>query len=545
MVRWRTLAGAMGLLGGALIMALLAMVLPKPPADLRPGAATDGPLFKRSDGRVVITSRTGAPLLVSGTGDGSAPFRTGDRVNLPIQMDHGAAAHRMAIPTSLRWRHPLSGLPAAHVVVAAEVGEDGGPRPPRVWTTLEVDHGALPVLSIVAPDGAFFDPDSGLLVVGHAMLQASPDQERSYTRDPKFWKYPGNFHGRGRDWERRALMQFLGPDGTERWQTAVGLRINGQMTRGFPQHALRVLFDAPLQDTLWGSGSDGATSLVVRAAGNDQVKAMMRDVFQHRLCEPLPFEVSQGVPCVVYLNGAYWGVHHLRQRLDDEELARRWNVRAKDITIVEDLGVLYRGDEAAPGQLMELVEAVAQWNGKDTAMVRRVEQQVDLEEFLTYMAAQLVLGNMDWPRQNVKFWRYEGPAQKGTDLDGRWHMAMGDSDLGFGSVAPASADMFQKVRPQDAPASRLFLGLMRSPVLLQRFKAVVTDLVDGPLSPERCLQELGAMHRLLAPEMGRHTARWRKPTDVAGWNGEVEVMRTFARERRDAVLAQLERFNGR
>lgn len=451
----------------------------------------------------------------------------------------------MSEPSSLRWRHPLSGLPAAHVVVAAEVGEGGQPYPPRVWTTLEVDHGALPVLSIVAPDGAFFDADSGLLVVGHAILQATPDQERSYARDPKFWKYPGNFHGRGRDWERRALVQLLGPDGKERWQTVAGLRINGQMTRGFPQHALRMLFDAPLKDTLWGSGSDGATSLVVRAAGNDQVKAMMRDVFQHRLCEHLTFEVSKGVPCVVYLNGAYWGVHHLRQRLDDEELARRWNVRAKDITIVEDLGVLYRGDEAAPGELMELVEAVAQWNGSDTSVLRIVRQQLDLDEFLTYMAAQLVLGNMDWPRQNVKFWRYEGAGGNAGDLDGRWHMAMGDSDLGFGSVAPATADMFQKVRPQDAPASRLFMGLMRSKALLERFKEIVHDLVDGPLSPERCLGELGSMHGLLAPEMERHTARWRKPTDLAVWSGEVEVMRTFARERRAAVLAQLERFNGR
>lgn len=545
MVRRRTLAGASVLLGGALLMALLALVLPAAPADLRPGVASEGPLFQRGDGTVWIASRTGAPLLVSTTGDGSAPVKAGDRIRIATTADHAAAARRVAVPTSLRWRHPLPGLPAAQVIIAAEVGEDGRPLPPRMWTTPDADHGPLPVLSITAPDGAFFDADSGLLVVGHAMLDATPEQERSYARDPKFWKYPGNFHGRGRAWERRALMQFLGADGAERWQAAVGLRINGQMTRGFSQHALRVLFDVPLQDSLWGGGSDGVTSMVVRAAGNDQVKAMMRDVYQHRLCEPLPFEVSKGVPSVLYVNGAYWGVHHLRQRLDDEELARRWKVRAKDITIVEDLGVLYRGDEAAPGQLNELVEAVARWNGVDSTVLRSVRQRLDVEEFLTYMAAQLVLGNMDWPRQNVKFWRYEGPAQEGGGLDGRWHMAMGDSDLGFGSVASASADMFQKVRPQDAPASRLFMGLMRSPALLDRFRTISRELVDGPLSPERALRELEAMHQLLAPEMVRHTARWRKPTDSRAWNAEVEVMRTFARERRDAVLAQLERFNGR
>ncbi|MBL7983266.1 MAG: CotH kinase family protein [Flavobacteriales bacterium] len=414
----------------------------------------------------------------------------------------------------------------------------------RIHTVPEVGHGVLPVLSLVAPDGAFFDPDSGLLVVGHTMLNAPLELERSYARDPRFWKYPGNFHGRGKDWERRAVLQCLGADGGEEWQVKAGVRINGQMTRGFPQHALRVLLDEPLQAAPWGEGSAGATSFVIRAAGNDQVKAMMRDAYQHGLCDGLLFEVSKAMPCVLYMNGAYWGVHHLRQRMDDEELARRYNVKAKKITIVEDLGVLYKGDPKAPDQLLGLVDSVEQWDGRAQEVWQHIEAQLDVPEFLQYMAVQLVLGNMDWPRQNVKYWRYEGKPIVGTKLDGRWHMIMGDSDLGFGAVAPPGGDMFQKLRPKDSPTARLFMGLMRSPDMLAQFKVIVEDLVSGPLSSSRLTTTLDHMTGTMAPEMERHTARWRKPVDAAHWQREVQVMREFAVQRPGAVRAQVQEFTG-
>jgi hypothetical protein len=529
------------LLAGLFGALLLALSFRASIVDLVPGSNVDGPLITTdTNGQVMVRSSTGAPLFISTSGDGSMAYRYRDLVELTVVPDRRAASARMMVPTSLQWRHPLAGLPAAGILAAAENGRG----PMRIHTVLEVDHGELPVLSLVAPDAAFFDPDSGLLVVGNTMFNAPSDLERSYARDPRFWKYPGNFHGRGKQWERGAVLQCLAPEGEEQWQVKARIRINGQMTRGFPQHALRVLLDEPLRAAPWGDVSAGATSFVIRAAGNDQVKAMMRDAYQHGLCDGLSFEVSKAMPCVLYINGAYWGLHHLRQRMDDEELARRYDVKPKKITIVEDLGVLYKGDPSAPDQLLGLVANVERWDGQVAEVAQLIEAQLDVPEFLQYMAAQMVLGNMDWPRQNVKYWRYEGKPSNGTKLDGRWHMVMGDSDLGFGANASPEHDMFQKVRPLDSPTARLFMGMMRSSIYRELFRSVADDLVSGPLSSARCKAELDRMVLRLSPEMQRHTARWRKPVDVAHWNREVLVLREFADKRQEAVRAQLHRFIG-
>src|SRR5436190_12858511 len=550
MGRGATRDGAFAGLGAAALIcaAWASAVGPRPePAPSR----TTGTVPRFSPANAFIDE--GTPITISSTGGGSLwwsdgagaayPRKAGDAFTLSAFPAERSASRTMTTPTAMQWRHPLPGLPVALVLSAAEVDELNRPGPWSMHTYVFTDHGRLPVVSITAPEALLFGADAGICVVGDHILRADERVLRSYAIDPKWWKYPGNYHGRGKEWERKARMQLISAQGDEVFQADVALRVNGQMTRGFPQHALRLTFDAPLQVPVFTDGDGaGTTSLVLRAAGNDQVKAMMRDAYQHGLCAGLPFDVSRALPCVVYINGAYWGVHHLRQRLDEKELARRYGIPAKHITVLEDRARLYRGDSAQVAGFFRLVRGTERWNAVDPAWVDSLEARMDLDGYLVYMASQMILGNMDWPRQNVEFWRYTGPAKKRAPQDGRWYFVMGDSDLGFGANTPPSGDMFAKVRPKDAPISRLFMAMMRSPTLRDRFIAHAEDLVHGPLSPEKCGAALENFVELLAPEMGRHTARWRKPLDEEAWRKEVQVMRDYARERGPRVLEQLKAF---
>ncbi len=491
---------------------------------------------------VTIRSSNGGDLWWS-VEAGAGPNRAGDRVSVAAFPDKRRAAHTTATATAMQWRHPLPGLPAALVMRASEVDERGSAGPWSMHTYVFTDHGRLPVLSISATHEALFSADSGICVVGDGLLRADEPVLRSYALDPKWWKYPGNYHGRGKAWEREARVQLINAEGGEVFQEEVALRVNGQMTRGFPQHALRMQFAEPLQVPLFADGDGpGTTALVLRAAGNDQVKAMLRDAYQHGLCAGQPFDVSRALPCVVYINGAYWGVHHLRQRMDAEELGRRYDIPVKRITILEDQAELYRGDSAQVRDFMRLVIATERWNGEDPAWIDSLEKHMDLDGYLVYMASQMILGNMDWPRQNVKYWRYTGTPTKTGQRDGRWYFVMGDSDLSFGANTPPSGDMFARVRLKNAPISRLFMAMMRSPVLRERFVAHARGLVGGALSPERCSKRLEEMVALLSPEMRRHTARWRKPLNEEAWWVEIEVMREYARKRGPQVLEQLKTF---
>jgi hypothetical protein len=280
---------------------------------------------------------------------------------------------------------------------------------------------------------------------------------------------------------------------------------------------------------------------VLRAGGNDQDRAFLRDALQHRLCEGMPFLTSAYRPCVLLVNGTYWGLHDLRERMDDREVARRTGAARKDITILADRAMLYDGDERQVARFTRLLGRAEKWDADLPAFVDSLERHIDLEGFLQYMAAQIILGNADWPDQNVKYWRYTGTSDTvAGPRDGRWRFIMGDSDQGFGHPAAVDADHFAHVLGKVTPVPRLFKACLRSGPVRERFRGIVLAQLDGPLAPARMEAMVDELAAAIAPEMPRQVRRWRRPSSVPAWEREVEALRRFARERGAHVRRQLD-----
>lgn len=527
----------------AMMCAVLCAMIPGPMQPPRPEKEGNVPAISPANAyqeegiEVRIRSEEGQALWVATDNRINRSTKHGSALEMEAHADKRSAARALATPTAIQWRHPRPGLPAAMVVRAAQG------RGPYAMRTYLFERHALPVVSISTdPDGVLGAAD-GIAVPGEGILRLPASVQRTFANDPKWWKYPGNYHGRGKEWEREARIQLIGTDGEEILQADAGIRINGQMTRGFPQHAYRLLFREALPVAPFADGDGvGSRALVLRAAGNDQVKAMLRDAYQHALCRGLPFGISKSRTCVVYINGAYQGVHHLRQRIDARELARRHGISRKRITLVEDKNALVSGDSADLKRFAQLMSRTERWDAADPAWIDSLEARMDVDGFLTYMASQMILGNMDWPRQNVKYWRWSGKPEPGTVRDGRWRFVMGDSDLGFGANTPATGDLFVKVRDAGTVLSRLHLAMMRSDSLRDRFVRIGQSLIDGPLRSERCIAVLDSLAAIMRPEMRRHTDRWRKPADAEQWESEIEAMRAYARARMSEASKQLRAF---
>jgi hypothetical protein len=74
-------------------------------------------------------------------------------------------------------------------------------------------HHDLPVVSIITDPSNLFDEEKGIYVPGKLFDSTNP--ERS-----------GNYHQRGSDWERKAIMEYF-ENGKLVYRTEVGLRIHG------------------------------------------------------------------------------------------------------------------------------------------------------------------------------------------------------------------------------------------------------------------------------------------------------------------------------
>lgn len=441
---------------------------------------------------------------------------------------YGSVSDLLLSPTGVQWRRPIGDFPQLPLVPDTGQGS--------LHTVVPSVHDGLPVVSLVLPYADLFDPERGIYTVGNAILHDQDQVALKYMREPRWWKYPGNYLFRGKEWEREAHIEVLDSTGAVRCNERVGVRINGNSTRGFPQRALRITFKEKHAMRFFGDAPRTYDELVLRASGNDQDRTMFRDALQHRLCEGLPFAVSRAEQSVVYINGAYWGIHNIRERVEDDELALRYGLKKKNIVILADRALLYRGEDSTEAQRFKvMLRRLERMDPTAQALVDSLEAHFDMEGFLTYMAAQIVFCNTDWPDQNVKYWRYTGaPDSTNARTDGRWRFIMGDSDLGFGyaELPPARyPDMFVHLHGKLGPVARLFKLCMRSPTLEARFGTVLRKLLDGPLSEGRMVEAVKHMAGHIDAEMYRQVRRWRRPADHAAWEGHVNWMVTFAHNR--------------
>ncbi|MBP6313731.1 MAG: CotH kinase family protein [Flavobacteriales bacterium] len=448
--------------------------------------------------------------------------------------------HLVSLPTSISWLHPDLGQPSAIVVRVAEKFDANRIGTPYMATKVIEDHQGLPVISLLVAEGAFFDPDTGIYVSGNAIIHPTPEMVTTHLEDGRWWKYPGNYHFRGKEWQRSGTVQLIDGNGAEVFQSPVGIRINGQMTRGFPIHALRLLFDAPINSALFEDGDgSGSTILLLRSAGNDQMKAMMRDALAHELCKGEPFEVSRSLACAVYVNGAYWGLHELRQRVEEEEVARRYGVSDKDLAMLEIRSNHVLGKKKQVALFESDLSDVLAMDPASNDFVATVSERFDVDGFLSYMASVMILDNKDWPDANIKFWRYTGKHTMKAPLDGRWYFILTDMDLSLGAYGEPEAPLLDRIKGRSSPMPKLFYACMGSPELRQTFISKVEELINGRFAANRTIETLDRFVSGMEPEMPRHIARWRRPLNMDTWHMEVDRIRTYLRARPEQIRLQI------
>ncbi len=522
---------------GALCMLIGAMF--RAPTAVPEGISGTVPVFDRTfaymeeGDPLTIRSTGGGHVWLTSGGDGRSIDAGSDVSTLHTVGDRRTTERLVSIPTSVAWRHPLPGQPTAMVVRAAEMQVDGTLGPQRMFTALFTKHD-LPVVSLVVHEGALFDPDTGLFVTGHAALHPSLEMESVHRQDGRWWKYPGNFHFRGKEWERQADMQLIGKDGQEVFASPVRVRVNGQMTRGFPQHSLRLYFDNAVDVPIFPGGDGrGTRSLVLRASGNDQMYALLRDGLAQRICADEPFLTAGSVPCVVYINGAYWGLHQLQQRMDEREIARRYGVSRKEIALLQLENGRFSGhDEAAA--LHRALKNVQELDPADEFFEAQVSSWLDLDGFLRYMAAVMVLDNADWPANNVRVWRYTGPPMTAEALDGRWRFVFNDMDLGLGATTGADAPLELRLKRRSL-LSQLFVQVTKAPSVHEKFQQVVDDLVRERLLSGHATAQLRLLAGEMESEVPRHVARWMRPGSVEKWRHEVDRVEQYLKNRSQYV----------
>lgn len=370
----------------------------------------------------------------------------------------------------------------------------GNLLPSEVMTnTYFIDESfTLPVVSLSTTPGYLFDWNTGIYMLG-------PNAETDIPfMGANFWQ----------EWEIPAHIEYFDKQKQQGFEQGIGLEIQGNYSRSVPQKSFKVIavgnygnstIDYPFFP---GKEISSYKQIILRNGGNDWNNLHLRDAAMHKLClGKTSLDVQDYQPCIAFINGKYWGVYNIREKINKDYIAGNHGVDPDSVDLLQYNGFVMDGNFENFEQFATFVMAN---DLSDSANYSVIKNWLDIDNFIDYFAVETYSENGDWLVNNVRFWREQKPGAK-------WRHILWDLDF-FGTMWwPFTASSLDSnlAKPYSFQ-SILFNNLVQNIEFRHKFINRYADLLNTIFTPDYLKNFIYAMHDSLDPEMPRHFERWGK-----------------------------------
>lgn len=384
---------------------------------------------------------------------------------------------------------------------------------------------SFPVVSIILDSSHLFAWDTGIYVPGK---HYRPVDEKT-----------GNYFKTGKSWERRGYVEIFSTSSESLTSQECGIRVHGNLSREFPQKSLRLyarkeygseLFihnifpDAPLNDY---------HRLVFRTPLTSHEFTMFKDPLIHQLIEGLNVKTVAFSPVIIFVNGEYWGIQNMRERVDEFFYEMHYNIDVNHLDQLSGIGDISNGDSLDYITLMEFVENNSL---ADDDNYQYLCSHIDIDNYIDYYIIETYFANLDWPGNNYEYWR-------SPDLDYKWRWQILDLDATFGEY---TFNMFEHISETNGDSllnppwsTLLFRRLIENPAFVEQFVTRYEYVVQNYFNTDRLISAIDEFEDLYENELPEHIKRWNLPGNINMFYTNVEWMRKFAIKRPCVVRDQL------
>lgn len=390
---------------------------------------------------------------------------------------------------------------------------------PEYGNQFEAAMKAIPSVSISIDQDLLWNPNYGIYYNAFAKEGAPPD--------------PYNNPVKNGSWERPMSIEWIDPNNSAdpglNFSVTGGIRTHGQASRKphrTPKKSFRVYFrkgygTGSLSFNMFdfGDPANKFDRLVFRNGGNRSYPYFDRD--QRREADYIQDEWarrawidmgnlgSRGTYVHLYLNGLYWGLYNVAERVDEKFLETYLGGKDSDYTVISPDEALDDIPVADPDDnyYFDVLKRVNQKypNPLDDEDYNFIKQRVDLENFADYFVHVHYIGKTDWPHHNWNAYR-----RMNGGSDNRLKFYPWDNDSGFNKVNQDITLMEDIKGDPDAPV-RIFQGLMTHPefrhILQDRFYNHVLD-PNGTLTPKKCEAIYKELMAIVDLPIIAESARW-------------------------------------
>ena len=400
------------------------------------------------------------------------------------------------------------------------------------------------------------------------------DSDNLYDSETGLFKHTGES---GIDWERPAAFSFFSTDGTEQVNMDIGIRLHGGASRDFNLKSFRLYARSDYDEQNYfeydffsdsiipalesNSTRDVITSfkhLILRNGGNEGSSwdtTMMRDAVIQSLMTDTSLDLQAYCPTVVYLNGSFYGIMNLRERYDRYYLASHYNCDKDDVVIY---GFWYEGKdirftvadgaEEEKDYIEDFYEFVRENDLSEAENYQYVADRLDIENYIDYICVEVFSGNVDWPANNTRVWRYTADAQKAYGLDGKLRFMLYDTDFGLGLYGRSSSEDYlgnalkvgSSEWPNNEDSTLLLRKLLENDEFKAQFESRYMDLLNSNFSYDFVSNRLDEAAEKIKPYFEEHKSKYWSDS----LSNNVNTCKNFAHYRGSAAFKEMQNHQG-
>ena len=387
----------------------------------------------------------------------------------------------------------------------------------------------LPVFSIATDPANFFSDTAGIYVAGTNGVVGN------CSTQPRNWN---------QDWERPIHIEFYEKDKSLAFNVDAGVQIYGGCSRLYPMKSLGFNFRSEygtdkLQYRLFDDMQvNEFNNIILRSSGQDWWRTMFRDAMVQTLLEQgMKLDYQNYRPAVLFINGDYWGIHNIREKLNEHYVYYHHGVNKDNIDLIE----IAKGVSGNNGDLIAYEDMIDFLTTKNMALPENydyIKSIIDLDEYIDYQVAQIYSANGDWPGSNMKLWRERVPGSK-------WRWMVYDLDFTFGGNAQglATTNTLAQATATNGPdwpnppwSTLMFRKMLDNPDFKNEFIQRFAAHINTTFEPNHVLAVIDSMAQNIASEIPRHKERWPQSISFGdSWQELIDIMRTFTVDRPENV----------
>ncbi|MBO4849579.1 MAG: CotH kinase family protein [Prevotella sp.] len=361
----------------------------------------------------------------------------------------------------------------------------------------------LPILSIVSDKDNFFshtnDPEKGGIYI--------------FTGPPV-----GDTTGHG--WTRPCCVELFGGPQQHDFTIDCGVRLHGghgRLAEKNPKHSFRLVFKkdygpGKLEYPLFGEDEPAEfDQLVLRChfgnswqhwmEANRQEAQYTRDLWMRRMQRKMGRTSVNAIYVHLFLNGMYWGLYNLGERVDDLFGKQHLGGKKSDIDVVkieEDGGYHLEASEGTLDAWDEMLAVVEQAENEER--YQQLDTLLDIDHFIDYMLINQYAGNTDWDKHN-----WYAIRRRGSDSEG-FRFLCWDSEVIFERVnLNLAAGSDDRGHP-----TTIFLRLLKNDDFARRYVARAKQLLadDGLLGETSVVEVWDSLYHTISIALYDEAARW-------------------------------------